>query len=939
MPLSHDDRRTLDDAGYGMGRSADAFEQWREEEYPALKDQVYLDHAASPPAPLSTIQCFTALLQSQLLTNPHSASTPAVQTSLHIDAVRARVLSELFGVRTEDLGRWDVVFTAGGATQGIRTVGEAWGWKSEAKMGGKPGLSYLVESHTSLVGLRGIALSCSSPVTVHPTPTAFLRSALSSPPSSHPTLYTYPAQCNATGARLGLRFCGQIKRADPSAVVLVDAAAYCSTEVLDLGSVTEEDAPDYVVASAYKIFGWPTSLGLLVVKRSSAHHLAHGSYFGGGSISSLSLSAPFMHTPRSSAASPPVPTFPPSAASPSAAVERPIHETLEMGTPPFLEIAALGCALDWLQEVTHGEGLRGVGRHTRALRALASERLRGLRHAPLPGGKAGEIIVEHSAFLPLPSDEEAGEPLPPDLRVSLEPSGPTLGFTLLPPSSSLSASSFPLSPSTPSDVDYRQETVGHAHLARLAVVSGISIRTGGMCNTGVWASVNGVEDAELQEMAERGRKCWDDEEFSPLPPYRPIGLSRISFGLSSTATDVLAFVDFVKKFFVRTEEVAAALEVGSSEGKEEGSKRARVKEVLLYPIKSCSSHSVPPSQAWPLTPTGLLYDREFMLVSASTGRCLSQKRYPRMALIRPEVDLAAGLLTVRAKGIEDLILPLPLLYGCEGGAQTPPLSAGGGSEDGHSACSASSASTAAEEGSATPTVLCGTTVLSSRISSLADAWFTSFLNPLSSSSPSVPGPGPVELRRLPPGSARHGHFDAADGRPAAPLPLRLSNESPFLMVSEESLMEVGRWIEAGSSSSSPVGAAKRVKAIAFRPNLVVGGADAGELEPFWEDRVGVLSVSSLVSEGKDGEGVRDGERVVFATLGRCRRCLMVAVDQETGLKTAEPLASLSQHRKNPQSGRVEFGVHLHLRDDLSSTGGPEGYGRVRVGDEVVFPLA
>ncbi|GAA5829047.1 hypothetical protein JCM11251_004107 [Rhodosporidiobolus azoricus] len=971
----HDLLRRIEDEGYGFG-DAGAYEAMRTKEYPALRGETYLDHAASPPAPLSPVQRFASHLSSTLLSNPHSASPSGSATSSAIDLVRSRVLTELFGIDKDQLDRWDVVFTAGGATQGIRLVGEAWNWRRAEEMGGRPGLSYLQESHTSLVGLRGTALSRCSSVASHPSPSSLLRSALSSPSASTtsaPTLYTYPAQCNATGSRLGLRFCQQIKRADPAAAILVDSAAYSSTSVLELGSICEEEAPDFVVASAYKILGWPTSLGFLVVKRSSAHLLTNTPYFGGGSISSLFIAAPFgvISRARALASACRTSTFPPSP-------PPPVHESLEMGTPPFLEIVALGHALDWLQDITCGKGLAAVGRHAASLRMLASELLGGLRHAPFHLGERGtETFVEHRAFSSREYQKEQDSDLLEEFRVVLEPPGPIIGFTLLSPPSSyspsppLSASSFPLPPpsyssslpsssslpcSASSPADYRPQLVGHAHLSRLAVINGISLRSGGMCNTGVWANAFGVEDAELEELARRGRRCWDDEEFSPVPPYRPLGLTRISFGLSSTVDDVLTFVSFVKRFFVRTAEVAAlegALPPAVAEKGEKRVRRARLTQLYVYPIKSCAPFPIPPSLPYPLTPTGLVHDREFMLVSTCTGRALSQKRYPRMALVRPEVDLRQGIVRVGAEGMEELVIPLSSsLVPCiqeevpGDSPATPPLSENGDS-------------TSLDIGSAKPTLLCGAAISSVRVSSTADAWFTRFLNqpPSSlsnsaSSSSSTPssagqGPGPVELRRLPPSVSRHGHFETSSAsdsaaKPPPLLPLRLSNESPFLLVSEESVREVQRWVASSSLETNEAkGSAKEVKATAFRPNFVVGSDanDEEQVPPFWEDEAEVLRIGrrTEVSEGEKEEGT------VFAQLGRCRRCLMVAIDQETGLRTKEPLASLSQHRKSTSSGRVEFGVHLHLRDDLSacSDEGKEKervIGHVRIGDQVTFSV-
>ena len=52
---------------------------------------------------------------------------------------------------------------------------------------------------------------------------------------------------------------------------------------------------------------------------------------------------------------------------------------------------------------------------------------------------------------------------------------------------------------------------------------------------------------------------------------------------------------------------------------------------------------------WPTGPKGLLYDREWMIVSEQ-GVCMSQKQVPTMALLQPHVDLNTGTLTLTKKG-------------------------------------------------------------------------------------------------------------------------------------------------------------------------------------------------------------------------------------------------------------------------------------------------
>ena len=85
---------------------------------------------------------------------------------------------------------------------------------------------------------------------------------------------------------------------------------------------------------------------------------------------------------------------------------------------------------------------------------------------------------------------------------------------------------------------------------------------------------------------------------------------------------------------------------------------AILSELILYPIKSCAGISVREAT---LTKAGLsvdaVYDREWMVVGAD-GQFLSQREYPRMALITPR--LKADTLELRAPGMLRLEIPLGL---------------------------------------------------------------------------------------------------------------------------------------------------------------------------------------------------------------------------------------------------------------------------------------
>ncbi|MFF4259673.1 MOSC domain-containing protein [Streptomyces sp. NPDC001663] len=81
---------------------------------------------------------------------------------------------------------------------------------------------------------------------------------------------------------------------------------------------------------------------------------------------------------------------------------------------------------------------------------------------------------------------------------------------------------------------------------------------------------------------------------------------------------------------------------------------AHVVELTYYPIKGCAG--VTTGEAF-LTPAGLAHDRSFMVVSEE-GVFRSQRRDPRLALIRPAIDSDGERLTLHAPHTEPLELPV-----------------------------------------------------------------------------------------------------------------------------------------------------------------------------------------------------------------------------------------------------------------------------------------
>ena len=74
--------------------------------------------------------------------------------------------------------------------------------------------------------------------------------------------------------------------------------------------------------------------------------------------------------------------------------------------------------------------------------------------------------------------------------------------------------------------------------------------------------------------------------------------------------------------------------------------------ITLYPVKSLAGISV---TSWPVTKTGLQYDRKWMLID-NNAQFLSQRKLPQMALIK--TALTDSHLILSASGMEELSLPL-----------------------------------------------------------------------------------------------------------------------------------------------------------------------------------------------------------------------------------------------------------------------------------------
>ena len=320
---------------------------------------IYLDYTGGGLYADSQLASHQELLAGAVFGNPHSQNVPSQEATARVEATRAQIL-EFFGASP---GEYEVIFTPN-ATGALRLVGEAYPFG--------PGGQYLLtfDNHNSVNGIRQFARAKGASVTYLPLTPADLRVSqealarhLQAATSvrhrrlarrrSGPAackLFAFPAQSNFSGVQHPLAWIAQAQAAGYD--VLLDAAAFAPTNRLDLSRWH----PDYVSLSFYKIFGYPTGIGALLVRRPALAKLRRP-WYAGGTITFSSVRAE---------------------ASPGGGFYRtPGPAGFEDGTVDYLGIPAVGIGLDHISSVS----VETVHTRVMCLTGWLLEALSALRHS------------------------------------------------------------------------------------------------------------------------------------------------------------------------------------------------------------------------------------------------------------------------------------------------------------------------------------------------------------------------------------------------------------------------------------------------------------------------------------------------------------------------------------------------------------------------------
>ena len=277
-----------------------------------------------------------------------------------------------------------------------------------------------------------------------------------------------------------------------------------------------------------------------------------------------------------------------------------VHEALEDGTLPIHSIMALDIAMS-----THLRlfgTIHEIARHTSYLTNLLRHRLQALRH-----GNGTPICVLYS------SESEHHCELG---------SGATIAFNMQ---------------------DVNESWVSLSEFQKLASLKGFHLRTGGICNPGGISAALGLASWEIKRNHARGIRCGTEND---IVDGKPTGVIRLSLGAMSTKSDIDKFTNFLREFYCSNSIAVGHPSVQSNQSILGGF----IEDIIVYPIKSCGGFHVPNNVPWHVRAEGLMWDREWCLIHRATGRALSQKRYPRMALLQPTIDLETHTLKVSFSG-------------------------------------------------------------------------------------------------------------------------------------------------------------------------------------------------------------------------------------------------------------------------------------------------
>lgn len=319
----------------------DFFEKLRKSEYRRLdvSSEVYLDYTGGNLYPDSLIDTHHEWLKKNTFGNPHSINPTSERSSKFIETARQTVL-DFFNASD-----YHCIFTQN-ASGALKIVGESYPFSENSQ------LLMTADNHNSVNGIREFCINKGGKFDYVPMNQNDLSidhnrllSDLSSTTITGNKLFAYPAQSNVSGVKHSLDW---IQKAhDHGWDVLLDAAAFVPTSVLDL----QKYKPDFVSVSFYKIFGYPTGLGCLLVHNSKFDKLQK-QWFAGGTVKLVTVKTNDHNLNNN-------------------------YERFEDGTVNYLNIPAIQFGLDFIR----GIGIKRISERVYSMRQALVRELNQFKHS------------------------------------------------------------------------------------------------------------------------------------------------------------------------------------------------------------------------------------------------------------------------------------------------------------------------------------------------------------------------------------------------------------------------------------------------------------------------------------------------------------------------------------------------------------------------------
>jgi molybdenum cofactor sulfurtransferase len=278
-------------------------------------------------------------LSNNILGNSHSTNTSSKLSTQLVEEARQEVLRYF---NAED---YYCIFTSN-ASNVLKIVGESYPFSPSARF------MLLSDNHNSVNGIREFCIAKGGNLLYAPIyhddlrmDEAFIERELCKPGEYEEKLFAFPAQSNVSGVKHDLKWISFAQ--EHGWDVLLDAAAFVPSSPLDL----KKYPVDFVNISFYKIMGYPTGIGCLLVKKSKFNKLRKP-WFAGGTVSFVSVNA--LH---------------------HSLIES--HERFEDGTIDYLGLPALKIGFEYIQSI----GIQRIQERVISLRKYIYDALIQLKHS------------------------------------------------------------------------------------------------------------------------------------------------------------------------------------------------------------------------------------------------------------------------------------------------------------------------------------------------------------------------------------------------------------------------------------------------------------------------------------------------------------------------------------------------------------------------------